>query len=185
MVTVDQREILLVLMQFLHEETDENNPMTRKEILRRLGEKGYRIARKQFNSDIAIMQKRGIDIVEIERGNGNAYYWGERLFGIDELQILADSVTSCKYLTEKRTQNMIGRLGNMTSRFQAAMLRKNVCMTGHVKSIDDSILLNVGVIHKAMNAGKKISLTWCLILFFRLFFHLHLQDIFRLPKKVD
>ncbi len=51
----------------------------------------------------------------------------------------------------------------MASRFQAAMLRKNVCMTGHVKSIDDSILLNVGVIHKAMNAGKKISFYYGLL----------------------
>ncbi len=163
MVTVDQRENLLILLKFLHEETDEDHPMTRRAILRKLESQGYQIARKQFNSDIVIMQKLGMDIVVIERANGNAYYWRKRLFETDELQLLADSVTSCKYLTEQRTQDMITRLSALTSNHKAKMLRKNICMTSHIKSMDDTILVNVGAIHKGMNTNKKICFYYSLL----------------------
>ena len=70
---------------------------------------------------------------------------------------MVDSIQSSKFITEKKSTELIKKLTNMASVYEAAQLRRQVVVHGRVKTMNESIYYFVDDIHRAIAENKKIS----------------------------
>ena len=113
---------LLYVYQILMEETDEEHilsaPALEDLLLRR-----YDVTadRRSIYSDIDTLKEFGVDIVTI-KGNDHGYYIAGRDFELAELKVLSDSVQVAKFITRKKSEELIKKLKLLTSVHQGKQL---------------------------------------------------------------
>ena len=117
---------------------------------------GIRCDRKTVYSDIAALQEYGLDIVSIPGKNGG-YYVASRNFELPELKLLIDAVQSSKYLTEKKSRELIEKLCAQCNEQDAALMKRTVLVSGRVKSMNETIYYNVDAIQDAIYENKQIT----------------------------
>ena len=102
------------------------------------------------------MQSFGLDICTV-RTNTVKYYIGNRDFQIPELKLLVDAIQSSKFITRKKSLELIEKLGHLVSENDGSQLRREVYVTNRVKTVNEHIYYNVDKIHNAISENKKIS----------------------------
>jgi len=112
--------------------------------------------RKTVYSDIAALQEYGVDIVSIPGKNGG-YYIGSRIFELPELKLLIDAVQSSRYLTEKKSRELIEKLCDQCSVYDAKLMRRDVMVSGRVKSMNETIYYSIDTIQDAIAENKQIT----------------------------
>lgn len=153
----DSRLRILYLYKLLFEESDEEHPLSTRKIMSTMLERhNIYMHRTTVPSDIALLRASGIDIVG-KRRRAWEYYLADRSFSVPELKLLIDAVQSSRFITEKKSQELIGKLITLTSKTNADKLRRTVHITGRVKSTNEKGYYIVDAIHEAINAGRKIS----------------------------
>ena len=70
-------------------------------------------------SDIETMQIFGLDINSVKKNRTTYYYVGQREWEIAELKLLVDAVQSSKFITEKKSRQLIKKLERLVSVFDA------------------------------------------------------------------
>lgn len=150
-----QKLKILYLMQILLEETDENHPLTARELIAALEQRGIDAERKSIYSDIEALQIFGLDIVR-ESGKDGGYYVASRDFELAELKLLVDAVQASKFITTKKYEELIEKLGCLTSRAEAGQLRRQVFIFNRPKAGNETIYYNVDQIHKAISGNRKV-----------------------------
>ena len=153
----NQKLKILYLADIFLKETDEDHPLTIKEITDRLKMYDISADRKTLYQDFEELRDFGYDIISEQRGRSFYYYLGSREFELPELKLLVDSVQSAKFITDKKSNTLIKKIESLTSRHQAKQLNRQVAITGRVKTMNESIYYNVDRIHEAINADRKIS----------------------------
>lgn len=138
------------------EKTDENHGLTINEIKDELESYGIKAERKSLYDDIEILQSFGLDICTV-RTNTVKYYIGNRDFQIPELKLLVDAIQSSKFITRKKSLELIEKLGHLVSENESSQLRREVYVTNRVKTVNEHIYYNVDKIHNAISENKKIS----------------------------
>ena len=151
-----QKQKLLYLQKILLEKTDENHGLTINEIKEQLESYGIKAERKSLYDDIEILQSFGLDICTV-RTNTVRYYIGNRDFQIPELKLLVDAIQSSKFITRKKSLELIEKLGHLVSENDSSQLRREVYVTNRVKTLNEHIYYNVDKIHNAISENKKIS----------------------------
>lgn len=146
---------LICLFRILYEETDENNQMSTGELLDRLSEFGIYADRKTLRSDIDLFISNGIDIVVI-KSSPNRFFWGERVFQMPELKLLIDAVSSSRFITAKKSAELIEKLTSLAGKHQAEALDRHVFAADRVKALNENIYYIVDIINDAINNGRKI-----------------------------
>ena len=73
-----------------------------------------------------------------------------------ELKLLVDAIQSSKFITEKKSQELIKKLGTLVSVHEAKQLKRQVYVAGRAKAINENIFYNVDAIHKAIEENKKV-----------------------------
>lgn len=146
---------LLYLKQFFEEETDEDHPATMPQILAYLEAKGIHAERKSIYADLDYLADYGMDVRKDDRGK--SYQWLDRTFEQAELKLIMDSVASCKFLSENKSNALIKKLETLCSSHQRRDLHRQIKVSGRVKSMNTSVLYNVDKIHTAIAAGKTIK----------------------------
>ncbi len=154
--TANQKGKLLYVMEALLHESDENHPLSMEDLLRYLEEKGIRAERKSIYSDIETLQAFGLD-VHGTRGRTAGYYVGEREFELPEIKLLIDSVQSSKFITERKTMQLIRKLAGLMSVHEAALMKRQMYVKNRIKSMNESIYYNVDALHQAIAADKQIE----------------------------
>ena len=101
---------LLYLQKIFLERTDEEHGMTMPEIVKALEEYGISAERKSVYGDIQALQDFGMDIIGEQKGRVYSYYVGSREFELPELKLLVDAVQSSKFVTERKSNELIGRI---------------------------------------------------------------------------
>ncbi len=152
-----QKQKLLVLRDILISETDELHPLSVNELISKLALSGIKAERKTVYDDIATLAETGLDIVVDKRGHSNVYYIGSRLFQDEELLILAEAVASSKFLTVKKSNELIKKLQQLTSKHSATRLKRSIYVGNRVKNYNESIYYSVNSIHEAINRDREIS----------------------------
>ena len=109
MAVQTQKMKLLRIMQILLERTDENHIMSATDLLEALEEYGITAERKSIYSDIETLIFFGLDIVQ-QRGANSGYYIASREFEMPELKLLVDAVQSSKFITSKKSSELIAKL---------------------------------------------------------------------------
>lgn len=154
--SANQKMKLLYLMRILSEETDEQHPMSMREIISALEARGVTAERKSLYDDIECLRLFGLD-VESTRTDTTRYYLAARDFELPELKLLVDSVQAAKFITPKKTLSLIGKIERLASVHEARQLRRQVYIANRVKSPNEGIYYNVDSIHGAIAANRRIS----------------------------
>ena len=78
------------------------------------------------------------------------------MFQLPELRLLADSVQSSRFITRKKSLELIAKLEGLTSVHQAKELRRQVVVKNRIKAMNESIYYLVDELHNAINGDKRI-----------------------------
>ena len=116
---------LLYMMRFLLEKTDDDHTLNASQLISMLEENGMKADRRTIYSNIEILQDFGLDVLMAE-GNAGGYYIGSREFELPELKLLVDAVQSSKFITAKKTQELIGKIETLTNEQKARELNRSV-----------------------------------------------------------
>ena len=155
----NQKLKLLYILKCLEEKSDEDHPVSTKEIIDYLD--GYDIAleRKTLYKDIALLTDFGYDILSTKAKENSGYYLASRSFELAELKLLADAVASSKFITAKKTKDLLDKIGLLTSKRDAAGLRRRVYVD-RIKNDNESIYYSVDDIHRAMGENRQIKFVY-------------------------
>lgn len=151
-----QKQKLLYLAKILSEETDDQHSLTTQEIISRLSSYEVNIERKALYRDFEELKDFGLDIISEQIGRNVYYHLGHRDFELPELKLLVDSVQSAKFITEKKSKELIKKLEALVSKYEAKHLQRQVVISGRVKTMNESIYYNVDAIHEAISSDRQI-----------------------------
>ncbi len=152
----NQKLKILYILDHLEKNSHENHPIKASELIAMLEKKNISCDRKTVYSDIAALQDYGVDIITLPGKNGG-YYVASRNFDLPELKLLIDAVQSSKYLTEKKSRELIEKLCKECNETDAGLLKRNVYVSGRVKSMNETIYYNVNDIQEAIVSNKQIT----------------------------
>lgn len=152
----NQKYKLIYIIKYLLENTDENHKVTMPQILAYLEANEITAERKSIYDDIDAIQELGIDVQKEKVGRNFYYYVVDRDFEMAELKLLVDAIQSSKFITEKKSQELIKKLGTLVSVHEAKQLKRQVYVAGRAKAINENIFYNVDAIHKAIEENKKV-----------------------------
>lgn len=147
----------LYLAKILYELTDEEHCLSTNQLIDILQEK-YGIAsyRTTIASDIELLKQYGMDIQSV-KSQSIMYNLVSREFDLPELKLLIDAVASSKFITEKKSRELVGKLSKLASNIQADELKRNVMPEGRIKSGNENIYYIVDTVNTAINNKKQIS----------------------------
>lgn len=153
----NQKLKLLYLMKILLEQTDDTHWLTLQELLAELRRYGVTAERKSIYTDFEALRMFGLDILKEQKNKTYYYHVGSRDFEIAELKLLVDAVQSSKFITEKKSRELIQKLEKFASRNEAKQLHRQVYVQGRVKTMNESIYYNVDKIHAAISNHVQIK----------------------------
>lgn len=156
----NQKLKLLYIMQMLKENTDENHAMSANDIISTLESQGIQAERKSIYNDIEHLKFFGFDILS-RRSEPKGYYLASRDFEIAELKLLVDAVQSSKFITEKKSNQLIQKIEQLASRHEAQTLQRQVVVANRIKTMNESIYYNIDKLHSAISSDVKITFKYC------------------------
>ena len=153
--TANQKLKLLYLMKIMLEETDENHPISVPELIAGLSHYGIQAERKSIYDDLQALSAYGLDIAS-KRGKSYGYFIAERDFELPELRLLADSVASSKFISEKKSRQLIKKISALASRHEASKIKRQVYVTNRVKTMNERSYHNIDAIHQAIFENRQL-----------------------------
>ena len=116
----------LYLAKILHEKTDDDHFLTTAQLIQTLRQEYDITAHRQtIKSDIELLRQFGLEIEEV-KSTQNRYNLIGRRFDTPELKLLIDAVESSKFITSKKSNELVNKLASLTSEHVAATLKRNV-----------------------------------------------------------
>ena len=153
----NQKLKIFYILDYLERNSGPDHPVRASELISMLENKHNILCeRKTVYSDIAALQDYGVDIVSLPGKNGG-YYIASRNFELPELKLLIDAVQSSRFLTEKKSRELIEKLCNQCNEHDARLMRRDVVVSGRVKSMNETIYYNVDAIQDAISQNKQIT----------------------------
>ena len=152
----NQKIKILYILDYLQKNSHEEHPVRASELIKMLDGHNIRCDRKTVYSDIAALQDYGVDIISIPGKNGG-YYVASRNFELPELKLLIDAVQSSRYLTEKKSRELIEKLCAQCNEQDGKLLKRTVLVSGRVKSMNETIYYNVDAIQEAITQNRQIT----------------------------
>lgn len=147
---------ILYLMKMFLEQTDEEHSIGIADIIRELENYGISAERKSIYADIDTLKVFGLDISK-KKSKSTEYYLASREFELPELKLLVDAVQCSKFVTHKKSNELIKKIESLTSKKQAMMLQRQVYVANRAKSINENIYYNVDKLHQAIADNRKVS----------------------------
>lgn len=152
----NQKLKLMYIAKALSERTDDEHGISVQEIISYLNDYDIDADRKTIYLDLDELRLFGYDIVKEQIGRNVYYRLASRDFELPELKLLVDSVQSAKFITERKSRQLIKKLEGLVSVHEAKKLHRQVIITGRVKAMNESIYYNVDKLHAAIGEDKQI-----------------------------
>ncbi len=147
---------MLRVKQILENETDSSHYITMTQLLEFMNDENDK-DRRTLYEDIRDLEHLGTK-VKISKGyTPPRLNVVQRLFSISELKLMIDAVASSKFLTQEATEEIIGKLKQFCSRFEATELNRQTLLSNRTKRIDTDYHDNVGILSKAIDAKQKVT----------------------------
>lgn len=150
----NQKLKLLVLMNYLTEQTDEGHAVSLAQLQEELERWEISAERKSVYDDLDTLRRWGLD-VKYERARG--YFIASREFELPELKLLVDAVQSSRFITQKKTLSLIRKIEGLCSVHEARLLQRQVFVAGRVKTMNESVYYTVDELSAAISSDKQIS----------------------------
>ena len=154
--TANYKRKLPILARLLLERSDDEHPISRREMQEELERWGLSAERKSLYDDMEQLRELGLD-VQARRGKNGGWYIGARDFELAELKLLVDAVQSSRFLTERKSDALIRKLEGLASVHEAGQLQRQVYVSGRIKVMNESIYYNVDKLHDAIAKRKAIT----------------------------
>jgi len=155
-----QKLKLCYLSQIMLQKTDDEHMITLPEITAYLEECGVTVDRKTLYQDLECLSLFGIDVIGEKIGHNYYYHVGKKAFDIAELKLLVDAVQSSKFITEKKSRELIEKLASLCSEYEGKKLKRQVTVQGRIKAMNESIFYNVDKLHTAISSNSSIEMEY-------------------------
>lgn len=156
----NQKLKLFYILRMLAENTDEEHVLSTQEIIRHLAENDIKAERKSIYDDMECLTEYGYDIILKKGRVGGGYYLASREFELAELKLLVDAVQASRFMTARKSRELIRKLEKLASRNQAGQLQRQVYVAGRVKTENERIYYNVDTLYRAIDEDVRISFTY-------------------------
>lgn len=169
----DDKILVIDILTRLQKHTNENNPMTLKEIQDTF-EDGYVVNRKTLkrnlenltaNTPFVSSKNKGTRMIKNKKTGAyeevevNSIYYYKQPFEESELRLIIDGILFSKYMTNEMKKDLISRLANLTS--EKFKFNKDSIEAEDGKSKVKKLLYkNISEIYKAIRDSKKISFSY-------------------------
>lgn len=147
---------LLYLLRLLYRKTDEQHPITTTEICTYFKEQGVPLDRKTVKTDVDVLIALGYDIV-VNRSRQNEYFIGSRNLELPELKLIIDAVQAAKFISPKKSVELIGKISALASPHQGDELKRNLFVDGKVKTSNEKVYYAVDTLFTAIQAEKAVT----------------------------
>ncbi len=152
----DQKLKILYVKQLLEDESEEGRPVSIHRMIEYLDSKGIKAERKSIYNDLRCLGDFGLEIINTKGANGG-YFLASRLLELHELKILSDAVLSSRFLTKKKTKELIDKLALLTTKARRSELKRRLHVMHRQKSSNEHIYYNIDGIQLALHSKKSIS----------------------------
>lgn len=152
-----QKKKAFLILQYLSANSDENHPVSTAELIEYLDRNGISVERRTIYSDIELLRELGYDILQNSNRVGGGYCLVSREFEIAELKLLVDAVSSSRFITAKKSRELIKKLESKASRFDAGKLQRQVCVAGRIKTENEGVYYTIDCIHNAIQENCQIQ----------------------------
>ena len=152
-----QKLKLLYLLRILEEEGCESQPVSTNRIIQYLEANGIHAERKSIYDDMERLRDFGIDVLQNSSRLGGGYYLGEREFELPELKLLVDAVQSSRFITTKKSRDLIAKLEKKAGKHDAGKLQRQVHVVGRAKTENEAIYYSIDNIHRAIQENRQIA----------------------------
>lgn len=156
-ISDSKRLSLIYLQELFLQKTDETHFLKMPQILAFLEKKDIFIDRRTVYTYFKLLNYTGFDIVPVREKGDCKYHHPQRIFDITELKFLIDSIAASKFLTEKKSKELIDKVKSLASDYDNAALNRSVLLGNRVKSINNTVLENLDSIYAAIADNNKIT----------------------------
>ncbi len=153
----NQKLKLYYLACIFNELTDEEHSLTMQQIIEELAKREVTAERKSIYDDLNYLDEIGMEIIHEQIGKEHFYHIGSRRFELPELKLLVDAVQSSKFITAKKSNELIEKLESFASKYEAGKLRRQVYVQNRIKTMNESIYYNVDSINTAIQENHRIK----------------------------
>jgi len=147
---------ILYILKLLNEKTDEKNSLSTVEIINYLADIGISAHRKTIAADMELLEEYGIDVIKV-KSTQNKYFIGNREFELPEIKLLVDAVESSKFITLKKSEELVEKLSHLASQNQATELNRHIYIDKRIKPENEEIYYTVDTIHNAIALKMQIE----------------------------
>lgn len=155
--SANQKLKLLYLVKILTEQSDEEHCLSAQALIDALAAYDIKAERKSIYDDIAQLIDFGYDIILVKAKTGGGYYLAGREFELAELKLLVETVQASRFLTVKKSRELIAKIEKLASRSEAGQLQRQVYVANRIKTANESIYYIVDDIHRALQNNEQIS----------------------------
>lgn len=150
-----QKLKLLYLRDYLRQNTDEKHPVKVQALVDFLASKDIRAERKSIYDDIRTLNEYGTEVL-YRRGSNGGYYVAQRDFELSELKLLVDAVLSSRFLTAGQSSALIKKLAALSSTHEAELLRRQIVLSGRLKTENDASISNIDTLYEAIDRDSQV-----------------------------
>lgn len=151
---------ILYLYQHLVRHTDAEHPLSTAELMKILKEQyAIKVSRNTISNDLVTLHNCGLHIEHYE-STQNKYYYDGHAYDLAELKLLVDAISSSRFITQRKSDELITKLLTLTSVANAAKLRRHIYVSGRAKSENEQGYYIVDAIHEAIDTSRKIRLIY-------------------------
>lgn len=155
--SANQKLKLLYILKILSEQTDEEHCMSAQKLIEELAKYDVKAERKSIYDDMNQLIDFGYDIILTKAKVNGGYYMASREFELAELKLLVEVVQSSKFITLKKSKELIGKIEKLASQSEAKQLQRQVYVANRIKTANESIYYIVDDIHRAIQDNEQIS----------------------------
>jgi len=150
---------LLYVLDILKKYSDEQNPLNSADIMDKLSQSGITAERKALYDDISLLEQYGYDIIKTSIPK-KGWFIGEREFEIPEIYLLCDAVRTAKFISPKKTRELLSKLNSMLSVSQKKVREDAVFFSASDKAENEEIYYSIDKISRAITEKRQISLSY-------------------------
>lgn len=143
---------MLLLLDILHEMTDEEHILNSQALLKELQKQGITSDRRSVYRDVEALAEYGFDVVT----TGKGFYLRQRRFTLAEIMLMISAVQAAPFVTESKTKALMDKLMGYLSVYQREGLR-NAANIGGVKFKNEEVYRTIEMINYGIAAGKTVS----------------------------
>lgn len=149
------KERIVRMIQLFQTQTDEEHTMSTHDIIEHFGKMDTVIDRNTIRDDIDMLNACGIEII-ILAGRPNRYYFADRKFQLPELKLLVDAVEASRFITARKSGDLVDKITSMASAGQAEELNRHLYTVGRIKPENENIYYVIDAIFRAIQTERKI-----------------------------